>query len=74
MVDVPPVKPVTIPVPEPAVATAVLLLAHEPPLVVLLSVVVDASHKVSVPVIDEGSELTVTTWVAVAVPHEVITA
>lgn len=64
MVEVPADTPVTIPVPEPTVATAVLLLLHEPPPEALVSVVVVPGHAVSVPPIAAGNGLTVTAWVA----------
>lgn len=47
---VPAVRPVTTPVPEPTVATAVLLLLHVPPMLALLSVVVLPIQAVAVPV------------------------
>jgi len=62
---VPPVTPLTIPVAEPTVATAVLLLLHAPPVTVLLNVVVVPGHALAVPVMVDGAALTVTTAVAV---------
>lgn len=59
MVALPPVTPVTIPVDEPTVAIAVLLLAHVPP-PASLRVVVLPAHTVATPVIAPGSGLTVT--------------
>jgi hypothetical protein len=47
--------PVTTPVPEPTVATAVLLLVHLPPLMVLLSVPVAPAHTDDGPVIAESA-------------------
>ena len=58
MVAVPALTPVTTPVPAPTVATAVLLLLHEPPPVVLDKIVVAPTHTVSAPVIGAGSGLT----------------
>lgn len=52
--------PVTIPVDEPIVATPVLLLIHSPPGVLLVRVVVAASHIEKVPVIAAGVVFTVT--------------
>lgn len=59
MVDVPAATPVTIPVPDPIVATDVLLLVHTPPLDALLKVVVVPGHAVSTPVIAAGNGSTV---------------
>lgn len=59
MVAVPAVTPVTIPVPEPAVATPVLPLVHVPPAVVPISVVDEPAHMLIVPVIGPGTALTV---------------
>ncbi len=58
---VPAATPETMPV-EPTVATAILLLVHVPPPVVLASAVLAPTHTVAVPVIadTEGNELTVT--------------
>ena len=56
---VPPATPVTTPVPETTVATAVLLLVHEPP-PASVSAVVNPGHTFVVPVIDDGNGLTVT--------------
>ena len=61
--DVPDDTPYTIPEPVPTVATVVVLLLHEPPLVMLLSDVVPPTHRDGEPVIDAGSGLTVTTKV-----------
>jgi hypothetical protein len=47
------------PLSEPIVATAVLLLLHVPPVVVLLNVVVLPTHTAVMPVIAPGSGLTV---------------
>ena len=75
MVAVPAVTPVTIP-DVPIVATAVLLLLHTPPVVVLLNVVVEVAQTIAVPVIvpATGSGLTVTFTVVVAVPQLLVTA
>ncbi len=51
--------PVTVPVEEPMVATAVLLLLHTPPLVALVNVVVKPTHTLIVPPIAAGFGLTV---------------
>jgi hypothetical protein len=59
MTEVPAVTPLTTP-PDVIVATAVLLLLHVPPLVVLLNTVVDAWHTESSPVIPAGAGLTIT--------------
>jgi hypothetical protein len=56
--------PVTTPVPEPTVAIAVLLLAHDPPDVELLNVVVEPTQTEWVPVFAEGTGITVTSVVA----------
>lgn len=47
----PVVTPLTIPLVNPTVATAVLLLVHVPVIAVFVSVVVKPVHKVNVPVI-----------------------
>jgi hypothetical protein len=60
---VPAVRPDTIPVPAPTVATAVLLLLHAPPVLVVLSVVVWPTQALVLPVIAAGSGLTVTSAV-----------
>jgi hypothetical protein len=49
IVAVPPVTPVTNPVPDPTVAIAVLLLLQDPPAVVFVSVVVAPAHNTPVP-------------------------
>lgn len=61
---VPPDTPATMPVVTPMVATAVLLVVHVPP-PVLLSVTGDPMHIVVLPVIADGSGLTVTVVTAV---------
>ena len=58
-VDVPVAIPFTTPVPEPTVATVVLLLAHIPAGVASLNVVVVAPQIVAVPVITAGNGFTV---------------
>ena len=74
MVDVPADTPVTMPLAEPIVATAGVLLLHVPPVVMLERVVVAPIHVVSVPVMgDEIAELTVTTLVATALPQALLT-
>ncbi len=59
MVAVPPVTPVTTPVPEPTVATAVPKVLQVPPVVVVVNEVVAPTHTTVVPVIDTGNGLTV---------------
>ena len=74
MVEVPADTPVTMPLAEPIVATAGVLLLQVPPVVVLERVVVAPMHVVSVPVIgEEIAELTVTTLVATAQPQALLT-
>jgi len=60
MLSVPPLTPVTTPVADPIVASAVLLLVHVPPEDVSASVVVDSLHTENVPVIGAGAVFTVT--------------
>jgi hypothetical protein len=60
IVDVPAVIPETTPVPEPTVATVIVVLLHVPPLVALLNDVVDPAHTDAVPVTGAGNGLTVT--------------
>jgi hypothetical protein len=57
------------------VATAVLLLLHEPPDTELLNEVVPATHTVDVPEIvpASGVAFTVTTVVADTLPHSFVT-
>ena len=64
MIDVPPLKPVTSPVPEFTVAIEVLVLLQTPPGVAELSDVVFPAHIIPVPVITAGVVLTVTILVA----------
>ena len=64
IVVVPALTPVTIPVPEPMVPTAVLLLDHVPPPVELVKAVIEPAHTDSVPLIAFGKAFTVTTRVA----------
>lgn len=73
IVVVPAVTPVTTPVEELIVATAVLLDVHTPPVVVLDNVVVDPAHTAVVPVIDAtvGNAVTVTAVAALVVEHPV---
>ena len=59
MTELPAVTPVTTP-PAVIVAMAGDALLHVPPAVALLSVVVDPTHTLVVPVITAGSGLTVT--------------
>jgi hypothetical protein len=74
MVALPPVTPVTVPVAfTEAIEAAVLL--HTPPVAASVSVVVAPEQTVDEPVIvpAAGIGLTVTAWVALAVPHAVVT-
>ena len=59
-VAVPKELPVAIPLLKPMVSTAVLLLAHVPPVVASDKVVVKPTHTVMVPVMADGSAFTVT--------------
>ncbi len=52
----PPETPATIPVDEPTVATATLLLLHVPPLHIWLSGVIEPSHTVAAPDMRNGVE------------------
>ena len=61
--------PVTIPDPNPTVATAVLLLLHVPPPGVSNKLVVNPAQTVSVPVMAFGNGSTVTTAVAAQLPR-----
>ena len=54
MIVVPAETPVTKPVSEPIVATATLVLAHVPPAVASVSVMVDATHTGETPPIAAG--------------------
>ena len=65
MVDVPPAIPVTVPVAEPMVAAAVLLLLHVPEAVASLRVNVRPAHTGVLFVIAAGSGSTVTVVTAV---------
>lgn len=56
MVVVPAATPYTEPVPEPTVATEGVLLIHEPPLVLFVSVVLLPSHTDVAPPIVAGNE------------------
>jgi hypothetical protein len=68
IVVVPDDTPVITPVPDPAVATAVLLLLHVPPPEVLANVVVAVGQTVKVPVIEATAVLIVTVVVAIQLP------
>jgi hypothetical protein len=59
IVVLPAATPVTEPLAEPTVAMAVLLLLHVPPVLVVVSVVLLALHRVLAPVILAGLVLTV---------------
>ena len=67
---VPDVRPFTTPV-VPTVATTVFVLLHTPPVVTSVNVVDEPAITVAVPLIvpAAGKGLTVTTWVAAAVPQ-----
>lgn len=71
MVAVPAPAPETMPDEEPTVATPVALLLHVPPVGLQLSVVVDPSHTVVVPVMDPGAVVTVTSRVVKQPPLSV---
>ena len=60
MVAVPEVTPVTTPVEEPIVATPGALLDHEPPPVLLVSVMVEPGHTVVGPTIGPAADITLT--------------
>ena len=60
--ETPTTSPV-VPVPEPIVATAVLLLVHVPPVVASLSEVVVVAQRLAVPDIAAGKGFTVTVTV-----------
>ena len=71
MVSVPPASPVTIPVPGPTVAIAVLMLLQEPPAVGSLKVNGVPAQAVLPPVIAAGTGTTVIVFVTVQpVPSE----
>jgi hypothetical protein len=59
MVVVPPVIPVTIPVPAATLATPAALLVHAPPVDVLVRVILDAGQTTVAPPIADGEGLTV---------------
>ena len=65
MVALPAATPVTVPVPEPMVAIEVLLLVHVDVPEASASVVLPPTHTEAMPVIADGSGLTVNTAVAV---------
>jgi len=65
MVVVPALTPVTMPEPEPAVATAVLLLVHTPNGEASASAVVEDTQTLVMPVIAAGNGLTVNTEVVI---------
>jgi hypothetical protein len=54
IIAVPFVTPVAVPVDEPMLATAVLLLLHVPPVEALLSDIVDPGHNAATPVIGDA--------------------
>jgi hypothetical protein len=61
------------PEPVPTVASAVLLLLHIPPVLVVLKVVVEPAQTDRMPVIGAAAELTVMVFVAEVVPHKLVT-
>lgn len=75
MVTLPAATPVMIPVAEPVVAMAVLLLLQEPPATVPLNVEAEPAHIVAAPEIvpADGAEFTVTVAVTTVVPHPAVT-
>lgn len=64
MVAVPIELPVTSPVLLPTVATPTVPLVHVPPVVALLSVVIEPTHTVAVPVMAAGAPIIQTLYVA----------
>jgi hypothetical protein len=64
IVAVPTFTPLTTPVPEPTLAITTLLLLQVPPVSASLSVVVLPIHTCIVPVIADGSEVTVIVFIA----------
>ena len=67
----PAVTPETNPLPDPMVATEVVLLVHAPPASASVSAVVEPAHTVGTPVIVEGRGSTVT---GIEVKHPVANA
>jgi hypothetical protein len=59
MVEVPVATPVTTPEDDPTVATVVVELIHEPPLVASVSVIDDPAQTVLPPLIAAGAAVTV---------------
>ena len=74
MVDVPEIAPHAVPE-LVTVATEVLALLHKPPVAASAKEVDELAHNVVVPVMvpAAGKAFTVTIWVAVAVPQELVT-
>ena len=74
MVSVPPLTPVTTPLPV-TVAKAILLLLQIPPDTLSVSVILAPAQTFEVPVIipAEGYGLMVIVFVEIAVPHELVT-
>ena len=70
----PAATPDTIPVVDPTVAIAVLLLLHVPPPGLQLKAVVVPGHKLFIPVIPDGKGLTVNNIVAITLPQGNVTA
>ena len=71
MIVVPTATPVTVPLSEPTVAAAELLLIHTPPPTASLSVVVSFAHTADAPIIPVGERLTVTAVVALQPANDV---
>ena len=74
MVVVPDVRPFTTPE-VLTVATTVFVLLHSPPLAASVNAIDELAHTLTVPltVPATGNGLTVTTWVAAAVPLPLVT-
>lgn len=70
MVVFPDANPVTIPVLEPTIAAATLLLVHTPPVVVLLKVVAAPTHKEGKPVLADGDTTVITDVAMQPAPKE----
>jgi hypothetical protein len=69
--DVPELTPLTIPLPDPMVATDVLLLLHVPPDVVLVNDIVLPAQTLPAPEIEPGEGITVIAVKAIQpVPNE----
>ena len=62
---VPPATPVIIPELVPAIATAVLLVLHVPPVTASVNVVLEPAHIMAVPLIEVGAWLIDTVVIAI---------